>query len=42
VAIKVIDLATIKDDATRSLLENEKQALKLVKDPNVVQLLDII
>lgn len=42
VAVKVIDLATIKDDATRSLLENEKLALQTVKNANVVKLEDIV
>jgi serine/threonine protein kinase len=42
VAIKVIDLATIKDDATKSLLENEKLALQTVKNAHVVKLEDII
>ncbi len=41
-AIKVIELASIKDDATRLLLENEKNALRSIKDANVVQLHDIV
>jgi serine/threonine protein kinase len=38
----VIDLSTVKDDATRMLLENEKMALQTVQNPNVVQLKEII
>lgn len=37
----MIDLSTIKDDATRSLLENEKMGLQTVSHANVVKLLDI-
>jgi len=42
VAIKCIQLSTIKDDVTRCLLENEKSALKKVNNPNIIKLLDII
>lgn len=42
VAIKSIQLSTIKDDATKSLLENEKKALKMVNNQNIIKLLDII
>lgn len=42
VAIKVIQLNTIKDDATKSLLDNEKAALKMVQNQNIIKLLDII
>jgi serine/threonine protein kinase len=41
-AAKVIDSATIKDDATRSLLDNEKLALQSIDHANVVRLKDII
>lgn len=41
-AIKVIQLSTIKDDATKSLLDNEKSALKIVQNPNIIKLLDIV
>lgn len=41
-AAKVIDSATIKDDATRSLLENEKLALQSIDHANVVRLKEII
>lgn len=42
VAIKAISLASLRDDVTRSLLENEKSALKMVSSPQVVRLLDIV
>jgi serine/threonine-protein kinase len=42
VAIKTIDLQTIKDEATRSLLENEKSALREISNPNVVKLIEIV
>lgn len=38
VAIKTIELARINDQATKSLLENEKMALRLVKGPFVLKL----
>ncbi len=42
VAIKHIDLATVNDDATKILLQNEQKALKLIEHSNVLKLLDII
>jgi serine/threonine protein kinase len=41
-AVKHIDLATISDDATRILLQNEQKALKMIDNSNVVKLLDIV
>jgi serine/threonine protein kinase len=41
-AAKVIDSSTIKDDATRSLLENEKLALQSVDHANVLKLKEIL
>ena len=38
VAIKTIELAKINDDATKSLLENQKIALRTVKGPFVLKL----
>jgi serine/threonine protein kinase len=38
VAIKHIDVATLCDDATRTLLRNEIKALRMVSHPNVLHL----
>ena len=42
VAIKHIDLATIRDDATKSLLQNQIKALKMLSHPNILSLCDIV
>jgi serine/threonine protein kinase len=38
VAIKHVDVATLCDDATRTLLRNEIKALRMVSHPNVLHL----
>ena len=42
VAIKAIDLATINDEVTQTLLSNEKKALKMIESENTLKLHDII
>jgi serine/threonine protein kinase len=42
VAIKAVNLLEINDEATKSLIENEKQALKILNNQFVIKLIDII
>ena len=41
-AIKVIDMATINNEVTKYLLQNETQALRITDHPNVIKAYDII
>jgi serine/threonine protein kinase len=35
-------MATIRDDATKTLLQNEIKALKMLSHPNILSLRDIV
>jgi serine/threonine protein kinase len=42
VAIKHIDMGTIRDDATKTLLQNEIKALKMLTHSNILKFYDIV
>ena len=41
-AIKAIDLATINDEVTQTLLDNEKKALQMIKSDNTLKLHEVV